>query len=273
VVYLVDKEFVSTFGLELLAGKNVQHPISEDGSSEFLVSELTIQQIGYSSPQEAIGKAVDFRGYKGHIVGVVNYINIYSLHRVPYAISYMVTSIENHNYLSIRILPQNIPETIGHIQKAWQAMVPSYPLDYFFLDASFEQMHISDKKMSEIFSVFSILAIFVACMGLFGLATYTAEQKTKEIGIRKILGASVSSIYLLLSQEFLKWIVLANIIAWPVAYYAMHKWLQNFAFRITIGWEIFLVSGGMALIISALTVSLQSLRATTTNPVDSLRYE
>jgi len=152
-------------------------------------------------------------------------------------------------------------------------MVPSYPLDYFFLDASFEQMHISDKKMSEIFSIFSILAIFVACMGLFGLATYTAEQKTKEIGVRKILGASASSIYLLLSREFLKWVALANIIAWPVAYYAMHKWLKNFAFRITIGWEIFLVSGGVALVISVMTVSFQSIKATTANPVDSLRYE
>jgi len=273
VIYLVDKEFVSTFGLELLAGKNPQHPISKDGTSEFLVSKLTIQDAGYSSPQEAISKGVNLREYKGHIVGVVNDINIYSLHQVPYAISYVVTSINNHNYLSIRILPQNIPETIGHIQKTWLEMVPSYPLDYFFLDASFEQMHISDKKMSEIFSIFSILAIFVACMGLFGLATYTAEQKTKEIGVRKILGASASSIYLLLSQEFLKWVALANIIAWPVAYYAMHKWLQNFAFRITIGWEIFLVSGGVALFISVMTVSFQSIKATTVNPVDSLRYE
>ena len=273
VIYLVDKEFVSTFGLELLAGKNPQHPISKDGTSEFLVSKLTIQEAGYSSPQEAIGKGVNLREYKGHIVGVVNDINIYSLHQVPYAISYVVTSINNHNYLSIRILPQNIPETIGHIQKTWQEMVPSYPLDYFFLDASFAQMHISDKKMSEIFSIFSILAIFVACMGLFGLATYTAEQKTKEIGVRKILGASASSIYLLLSQEFLKWVALANIIAWPVAYYAMNQWLQNFAFRITIGWEIFLVSGCVALAISLMTVSFQSIKATTTNPADSLRYE
>jgi len=273
VIYLIDKEFVSTFGLELLAGKNPQHPILKDGTSEFLVSKLTIQEAGYSSPQEAIGKGVNLEQYKGHIVGVVNDINIYSLHQVPYAISYVVTSINNHNYLSIRILPQNIPETIGHIQKTWQEMVPSYPLDYFFLDASFEQMHISDKKMSEIFSIFSILAIFVACMGLFGLATYTAEQKTKEIGVRKILGASASSIYLLLSREFLKWVALANIIAWPVAYYAMHKWLKNFAFRITIGWEIFLVSGGVALVISVMTVSFQSIKATTANPVDSLRYE
>ena len=238
-----------------------------------MVSELTIQEAGYSSPREAIGKSVNLEQYKGHIVGVVKDINIYSLHQVPYAISYVVTSIKNHNYLSIRILPLSISENIGFIRKTWQEMVSNYPLDYFFLDASFEQMHISDKKMGEIFSIFSILAIFVACLGLFGLATYTAEQKTKEIGVRKILGASVSSIYLLLSQEFLKWVALANIIAWPVAYYAMHRWLQNFAFRITIGWEIFLISGGVALVISVMTVSFQSIKATTTNPVDSLRYE
>jgi len=273
VIYLVDKEFVSTYGLRLLAGKNIQNAISKDGTSEFLVSELTTQEAGYSSPRESIGKSVSFEQYRGHIVGVVKDINIYSLHQAPYAISYMVTPIENHNYLSIRIRPQNISEAMGFIRKTWEAMIPNYPLDYFYLDASFEQMHISDKKMGEIFSIFSILAIFVACMGLFGLGTYIAEQKTKEIGVRKILGASVSSIYSLLSREFLKWVAFANILAWPVAYYAMHKWLQNFAFRVVIGWEIFLVSGGVALAISIATVSYQSIRAAVANPVDSLRYE
>jgi putative ABC transport system permease protein len=273
VIYLVDKEFVSSYGLELLAGKNIQNAISKDGTSEFLVSELTTQEAGYPSPRESIGKSVSFEQYRGHIVGVVKDINIYSLHQAPYAISYMVTPIENHNYLSIRIRPLNISEAIGFIRKIWQERVPNYPLDYFFLDASFEQMHISDKKMSEIFSIFSILAIFVACMGLFGMATYIAEQKTKEIGVRKILGASVSSIYTLLSREFLKWVAFANILAWPVAYYAMHKWLQNFAFRAMIGWEVFLVSGGVALVISVATVSYQSIKAAVANPVDSLRYE
>ena len=273
VIYLVDKQFVDTYGLKLLAGKNIQVPASKDRAMEFLVSELTIQEAGYSTPQEAIGKSLDLEGDKGHIVGVVNDINIYSLHRQPYSISYVITPINNHNYLSIRVLPQNISETIAYIQKTWKKMVPYYPLDYFFLDASFEQMHISDKKMGEIFSVFSILAIFVACMGLFGLAAYTAEQKTKEIGVRKILGASVSNIYLLLSREFLKWVALANILAWPVAYYAMHLWLQNFVFRVKIGLEIFLVSAGVALVISVLTVSYQSIKAAIANPVDSLRYE
>jgi putative ABC transport system permease protein len=291
VIYGIDKEFIRTYGLKILAGKNIQHlssyglkflagkdilhVSSANTTSEFLVSELTTHEAGYFSPQEAVGKSVaEYSGqFRGHIVGVVNDIKIYSLHREPYSIIYAVTPIENHNYLSIRIVPQNISETIAYIQETWQRMIPSYPLDYFFLDASFEQMHLSDKKMGEIFSVFSILAIFVACLGLFGLAAFTADQKTKEIAVRKVLGASVTGIYLLLSREFIKLVVLANILAWPVAYFAMHKWLQSFAFRTMIGWEIFLISAGVALAIAVMTVSYQSIKAALANPVDSLRYE
>ncbi len=273
VIYSVDKEFVSTYGLALLAGQNIQQPISPNRVSDFLVSQLAIQEAGYSSPQEAVGKSINLEEYSGHIAGVVKDIHIYSLHQVPYPIVYAVTPINNHNYLSIRLLPHKLIQTLAFIQNKWQEMVPAYPLDYFFLDASFEQLHLADKKMSEIFSIFAILGIFVACLGLFGLATYTAEQKTKEIGVRKVLGASVSSIYLLLSREFLKWVALANLIAWPAAYFFMHRWLQNFAFRTTLGWEVFLISGGAALLISVLTVSFHSIKATAANPVESLRYE
>ena len=273
VVYFIDKEFIDTYGLEILAGNNIRRLASNTKFLELLVSELTTKEAGYTSLREAVGKSFTLDEDKGQIVGVVNDITIYSLHREPYSISYLVTPIGNHNYLSIRMHSQKISDSISYIQKVWQKMIPSYPLDYFFLDASFEQMHTADKKMGEIFSLFSILAILVACLGLFGLASYTAEQKTKEIGVRKILGASVPTIYLLLSKEFLKWVALANIIAWPVAYYAMHKWLQNFAFRAVIGWEIFLVSAGAALVISVITVSYQSIKAAVANPVDSLRYE
>jgi putative ABC transport system permease protein len=275
VIYGIDKDFVDTYGIKLLAGKNIQNLASNEKNLEFLVSELTTREAGYSSPQDAVGKSVEQYSdeFRGPIVGVVNDINIYSLHREPYSISYVRSPIENHNYLSIRVSPQNIQETIAYIQKTWREMIPSYPLDYFFLDASFAQMHLSDKKMSEIFSIFSILAVFVASLGLFGLAAHTAEQKTKEIGVRKVLGASASSIYLLLSQEFLKWVALANVIAWPVAYFAMHKWLQRFAYRVMFGWEIFFASAGIALAISLLTVSFQSLKAANTNPANSLRYE
>jgi putative ABC transport system permease protein len=273
VVYLVDKEFVDTYGLKVLAGKTIQRPLSAEGPAELLVSELTTREAGYSSPQEAVGKILGFEEYKGQIAGVVNDMNIYSLHQPPYSISYVVTSIRSHKYLSLRIAPQNMAETLAYLRTTWQKMIPGYPLDYFFLDASFEQMHLSDKKMSEVFSIFSILAIFVACLGLFGLAVYTVVQRTKEIGVRKILGASTSNIYLLLSREFLTWVVLANIVAWPAAYYVMNKWLQSFAFRISIGWEMFLISAGVALLISMLTVAYQSVKAALANPADSLRYE
>jgi putative ABC transport system permease protein len=273
VIYQIDQEFFDTYGLKLLAGRKTQRPISRESAWDFLVSELTTQEAGYASPQEAVGKRVDQGEDTGQIVGVVQDITIYSLHRHPYSISYLVNSIQNHDYLSLRVLPSNIAGTIAHLQKVWQELIPNYPLDYFFLDASFEQMHLSDKKMSEFFTIFSTLAIFIACLGLFGLAAYTAEQKTKEIGVRKILGASAPSIYLLLSREFFKWVAMANLIAWPIAYYAMHKWLQNFVFRTTIGWRELVTSGAAALIIALLTVSFQSLKATTADPVDSLRYE
>jgi putative ABC transport system permease protein len=273
VVYFVDKEFIDTYGIKILAGNDIRRLSSNTESLELMVSELTTKEAGYASFREAVGKSFALDEYKGQIVGVVNDINIYSLHREPYSISYLVTAIGNHNYLSIRMLPQKITDSIAHIQKVWKKMIPSYPLDYFFLDASFEQMHTADKKMGEIFSIFSILAILVACLGLFGLAAYTAEQKTKEIGVRKVLGASVPSIYLLLSKEFLKWVALANILAWPIAYYAMHLWLQNFVFRTAIGWEVFLASAAAALIISVVTVSYQTIKAAVANPVDSLRYE
>jgi len=273
VFYFIDKEFVDTYGLKLLAGRNIRQSRSKDGALELLLSELSIKEAGYSSPQEAVGKSFNLEGDPGTITGVVNDIKIYSFHRPQYPINYLVTPIDMHNYLSVRAHPQNISETIGYLQKTWKEMVPNYPLDYFFLDASFEKMHAADQKMSHIFSVFSILAVFVACLGLFGLAAYTAQQKTKEIGVRKILGASPSSIYFLLSREFLKWVILANIIAWPLAYYAMHQWLQNFAFRTNPSVWTFIFSGLIALGIALLTISYQAIKAAASNPVEALRYE
>jgi putative ABC transport system permease protein len=273
VLYVVDKEFVATYGLTLLAGRTIERPASKDGPLEFLISEQSAREAGWASPQDAVGKRADLEGQGGQVVGVVKDINIYSLHTPAYPIVYIVTPVAMHNYLSVRIKTLNVPETLAHIQKTWRASVPSYPLDYMFLDASFEQLHNAEQRMSEMFAIFSFLAITVACLGLFGLAAYTAEQRTKEIGVRKVMGASASSIYVLLSQEFLKWVVLANVVAWPIAYYAMSTWLRNFAFRVEIDWAIFPLAAAAALAVAALTVGAQTLRAAWANPVDSLRYE
>ena len=273
VVYGIDKDFISTYGLKLTAGKATQLSLSQEGTNELMISELTVKEAEYDSPLTAVGKGVALGDLRGYITGVVNDINIYSLHRHLYSITYVITSITDHNYLTIRLRPENLSETLSYIQSVWEKMIPNYPLEYFFLDKSFVEMHASDKRLSEVFRVFSILAIIVACLGLFGLAAYTAEQKTKEIGIRKVLGASVPSIYLLLTRELLRWVVVANLIAWPVAYYVMRQWLQNFVFRTEVGIWIFLAAGAMALVIALLTISFHAFRAAAAQPINALRYE
>jgi len=273
VVYMVDKNFVATYGLTLLAGRTTERLLTAKGPNEILVSESSVREAGYASPEEALGKTVDIEGTPGTVVGVVEDIFLYTLHRPPYAMVYLVRPVERLNYLSVRIGTRNVPAALAHIRKVWRAMVPSYPLDYAFLDESFERLHDAERRMSEMFSVFAFLAIAVACLGLFGLAAYTAERKTKEIGVRKVLGASAWSVYALLAREFLRWVVLANLVAWPLAYLVMSRWLRNFAFRVEIGWTVFPAAAAAALLIAALTVGSQTWRAARANPVDSLRYE
>jgi putative ABC transport system permease protein len=276
-LYFIDKEFVDTYGIQILQGTGFTHAMSHPSNTEFLVSAQTITEAGYPSPEEALGKQVQWRSrsgeYSGTITGVINDMNLYSFHRPAYPMILLITPIEQHDYLSVLLDANQYGEALTAIQSVWKQLVPNYPMDYFFLDASFEALHRADRRLGDIFQVFSLTAVVVACLGLFGLAVFTAEQKTKEIGIRKVLGASAFNIYLLLSSDFIKWVTAANIVAWPIAYFFMHKWLQNFAFRTRIGWEVFLLSAIMALIISIFTISFQSIKAARANPVDSLRYE
>lgn len=157
--------------------------------------------------------------------------------------------------------------------KKWKTLSPDYPFEYHFLDESYEQLYESERKTGTIFNFFSLVALFIACLGLYGLASFSAEQRTKEIGVRKVLGASVAEVVFLLSKEFTKWVLMANIIAWPVAYYFMNKWLEDFAYRIDITLWVFVLSGGIALLIALVTVSYQAIKAALANPVESLRYE
>jgi len=177
------------------------------------------------------------------------------------------------NYLSVLVRTQNISETINLLRNAWSKVRPNIPFEYYFLDDNFNSLYKSEQKLSQIFNYFSLFAIFVACLGLFGLASFHTERRTKEIGIRKVLGASVTNITVMLSKEFTKWVLVANIIAWPVAYYAMSRWLQSFAYRISIGPGIFVFSAAVALLIAMLTVSSQAIKAAIANPAKALRYE
>ena len=166
-----------------------------------------------------------------------------------------------------------MPSTIAFIEETWKKYSPYHPFEYFFIDERIDEMYRSEKKMGQIFNYFMIITIFVACLGLFGLALFTAERKKKEIGIRKVLGAKISNIIILLTKEFLFLVVLANMISWPIAYFFMNKWLQSFAYRMSLEIWIFILSGLSALAVAFLTISFQTLKAATANPVDSLRYE
>jgi ABC-type antimicrobial peptide transport system permease subunit len=178
-----------------------------------------------------------------------------------------------HNYIFVKVDGTRIPEALGAIENTFKTSVPGYPYRFMFYDEAYNLQYVSEHQFGRLFNVFSLLSVFISCLGLFGLAAYTAEQKTKEIGIRRILGASIPGIATLTTKEFLKWVALAALVAWPVAYYVMSQWLQDFIYRVSIGPLVFCISGGLTLIIALFAVSYQSLKAATANPVESLRYE
>ncbi len=176
-------------------------------------------------------------------------------------------------YLAIRYSSQNIAEVISTIKKEWNSLIPNAPFDYSFLDDDYYRLYKSEQQTQKVTLLFSFLAILISALGMYGLASFTAERRTKEIGIRKVLGASVTNVMMILSKEFTKWVILANAFAWPLAYIVMSRWPQNFAYRVRIEPWTFLLSAGIALIVAILTVSYQSIKSAVANPVESLRYE
>ena len=205
------------------------------------------------------------------IIGVVKDFNFESLHQ---NISPLCFSLGGGAGLGIfKVHSANLSNLIAGIQNKWKTMAPGLPFNYRFLNESFDKMYRAEQRVVTVSVIFSVLAIFIACLGLFGLATFIAKQRTKEIGIRKVLGASVTSVTKMLSKDFIKLVIIACIIAIPVSYLAMNKWLQGFAYRIHVSWWIFLVAGIMAILIALITVSFQAIKAAVANPVDSLRSE
>jgi len=268
----VDHDFIETYGIELAEGRDFSKNIISDKTEAFVVNEAFVRRLGWKT---AVGKRIEWDysvNRKGMIVGVIRDFHFMSLHQ---KIEPLVLHIyeREFNYLSVLVRTQNISETINLLRNAWSKVRPNIPFEYYFLDDNFNSLYKSEQKLSQIFNYFSLFAIFVACLGLFGLASFHTERRTKEIGIRKVLGASVTNITVMLSKEFTKWVLVANIIAWPVAYYAMSRWLQSFAYRISIGPGIFVFSAAVALLIAMLTVSSQAIKAAIANPAKALRYE
>lgn len=264
----VDADYLKTLQVEMAEGRFFSEQIQTDSTDSWVINETAAAAMGLKSP---LGIGVYWSEYKGKIIGVIKDFHFSSLHEeIEPLIMRMNWGVDN---ILVRIRSNDIPATIGFMQKTLKDLLPHYAFEYEFLDARIENLYRTEQRMEKILTFSTIIAIFISCLGLLGLASFTAEQRTKEIGIRKVLGSTVAGVVFLLSKEFIKWVLLANLIAWPVAYYAVHNWLDNFAFRIRIGWEIFLLSGSLALVISLLTVCYQSIKAALANPVDSLRYE
>lgn len=264
----VDADYLKTLQIEMAEGRFFSEQIQTDSTDSWVINEAAAAAMGLESP---LGIGVYWAEYKGKIVGVIKDFHFSSLHEeIEPLLMRMNWGLDN---ILIRIRSDNIPDTIGFMQKTLKDLLPHYTFEYEFLDTRIENLYLAEQRMEKILIFSTIIAIFISCLGLLGLASFTAEQRTKEIGIRKVLGSTVAGVMFLLSKEFIKWVLLANLIAWPVAYLAVHNWLENFALRTRIGWEIFLLSGSLALAISLLTVCYQSVKAALANPVDSLRYE
>jgi len=268
-VKLVDGNYLNIYGIELVAGANL---LDLDTAQGFIVNEKLAATIGSKNPQELIGKVVRMWGKKLPVVGVVKNFHTMSLHE-PIEATIMFNSIRNYATISLKVNPSNYQAVVKQVQKRWEAAYPEHIFSYKFLDEEIKEFYERESKMSTLLTVFTTMAIFIGFLCLFGLATFMANQKTKEIGVRKVLGASVKSIIVLFSSEYVKLIMFGFILAVPASWYVMNLWLNDFAYKIEIGPSIFLLGLGSTFLIAIITVGYRSLRAATVNPVDSLRSE
>jgi putative ABC transport system permease protein len=275
--FCCDYDFTKTFEVEMAHGRFFSEELTKGGSiqsGQVVINQQLAEIIGKENP---VGMRLFKRGWQATIVGVVKDFNYWPLYRRsgPLIIFHKSYNDEPHRYRYIfaRIRPDDIPRTIVGIKSVYEMFSPEFPFIYRFLEDDYVGLYVSAERTGSVVKYFSMLAILVSCLGLFGLASFLAEQRTKEIGIRKVLGSSVHGIVVLLSKEFVKWVAIANLIAWPIAWLMSKAWLQNFAYRTSIHIWIFLFAGVLALGIAVLTVSFQSIKAATANPVDCLRYE
>jgi putative ABC transport system permease protein len=271
-IFGVDYDYFETLGIELVQGRYFSREAGTDATSAFVINETAAKVLGWDEPLGLQLELVMDNGKSGAIIGVVRDFHLTSLHE---KIEPMVFHIwpERFSCFVVKMNSEKVAATIDYLQTTTEALFPQQPFEFFFLDEAFQRQYRNDERVGRVFSYSAGLAIFIACLGLLGLASFTVEQRTKEIGVRKVLGASASSVVVLFGRDFAVLIVLANAIAGPVAGFVMHGWLQDFAYRIAIEWWVFVLAGGLALMIALLTVSTQAIRAALASPVESLRYE
>ncbi len=272
--YSVDEEFIKTYGIELAAGRNFHKgEVGQSQPAVFLLNQTAVE-LAESSTEEVLGARLEMEeNGSGMVIGTLKDFHVSSMRVKVQPIILIPGQPENFSYVSIKLRVGDLPATMSFIEKTWQKLVPTYPLNAFFVDDKFERLYETDRKLGNIMMAFAGLAVFVACLGLLGLAGQMAEYRTKEIGVRKVLGATLANVVVLLSRDFTKWVLVANLIAWPAGYFAMNKWLQDFAYRTEIGLDAFLLAGAMTFLIALLTVSYHAVKTALTNPAQSLRYE
>ena len=270
-----DYNFISVYGMQLSAGRNFSREYGTD-TAGFIINETAVKALGWKSNQDAVGKNFKYASIDGHIIGVVSDFHFESMHQaiVPLVLVMPSPNLGNfYNHLSLKIAGNNITAAVLSVQETWKKYLPETPFQYTFLDDNFAKLYQSEQTQGTIFTIFACIAIFIACLGLFGLSAFAITQRFKEIGVRKVLGANVGSIVALLSKDFLKLVAIAAVIAFPVAWFAMYKWLNDFAYRINIAWWVFVLAGVAAALVALITVSFQAIKAALMNPVKSLRTE
>jgi putative ABC transport system permease protein len=264
----VDQDFISTMKIELLKGEFFPKDISKNSSIVYVLNEMAVKEIGWDDP---VGKQFDIIG-KGVVVGVIKDFNFKSLHTElkPVALTYYPEEFDN---LMIKISEGNIPYALDFLKEKWESLFPQYPFEYTFLSDDFQKMYKNETTTALIITYISVIALFVSCIGLFGLVLFTIDNRIKEMGIRKVAGSTTGRIVIMLNLEFIKWIMLSFLIACPIIIYSMHKWLENFAYRINLSWWIFISAGIITISLSLLTVSWHTWHTASKNPVDCLRHE
>jgi hypothetical protein len=264
----VDTDFRETFGMSMADGRFFSKDFSTDKES-YVLNETAVRQMELENP---LGEQIEFHEQKGTVIGIIKDYHFRSLHS---KIGPLLLNLaeKGQNYMSVKVVAGNLRSILDGIESIWSQFERDYPFQYTFLDEEFGRMYRTEIRFRNIFGYFAGLAIVISCLGLFGLASFMAEKRTKEIGVRKVLGASVGGIAILLAKEFTKWVVVANAVAWPLAYWTMKEWLTGFAYRTEMGIGIFLMSGGLALAVAWITVGYKSVRAALADPVDCLRYE
>jgi len=265
----VDYDYCDMLGIEIVEGRGFSHDYPTDESSGFLVNQAVARLMDKPT---ALGERFSFMGTEGHIIGVMKDFHYGSMRQEIEPLAIRLRP-QNVVFALIRLGPGKVSTGLDFIEATWKRVIPTYPFESHFIDEEFDRMYRAEERIGAILRTFTFLAVFIACLGLFGLASFTAEQRTREIGIRKVLGASISQVTLLLCREFLVLVVAANLLAWPLAYYVMGKWLRGYAYRTGLNWPLFLGALILALAVAVLSVGFQALRAAYVNPAESLKYE